>query len=332
MMDQSSVSGRASPDAAAPQAARWERALLEKAVLAAVREQRAARRWKIFFRLLFLVIIGLTAWYWVAFSNDKVLARGAHAALVILDGEIAADQQANADSLNTALKAAFSDHDTVGIILKINSPGGSPVQAGMVNNEIRRLRAKYPNKPVYAVAEDLCASGAYYIAVAADKIFVNQASLVGSIGVRSDNFGFTGLMNKLGIERRLLTAGQNKALNDPFLPWDEARRQYLQTLLDQIHAQFIDAVRQGRGARLKESPEIFSGLIWTGQQSVELGLADGFGDAHYVAREILKTEEMIDYSIQENLFERVSKKMGLMARAFLARTFGLTERLQFSFK
>ncbi len=327
-MDQHSVTGRPSPDAAAPHAAHWERALLEKAVLAAVREQRASRRWKIFFRLFFLLIFGSTAWYLIASSNDKVLARGAHAALIILDGEIAADQQTNAERLNTALKAAFSNRDAVGIILKINSPGGSPVQAGMVNDEIRRLRAKYPKKPVYAVAEDLCASGAYYIAVAANKIFVDKASLVGSIGVRSDNFGFTGLMDKLGIERRLLTSGQNKALNDPFLPLDATHKHYLQTMLDQIHTQFVDAVRQGRGPRLKESPEIFSGLIWTGQQSVALGLADGFGDTHYVAREILKTEEMIDYSIQENLFDRISRKMGLMARAVLARALESTERLQ----
>src|SRR5260364_8671 len=288
MTDQASISGRASPDANALQAPHWERALLEKAVLAAVREQRASRRWKIFFRLFFLLISGLMAWYLIAFSNDKALARGAHAALIVLDGEIAADQQTNA--------------------------------------EIRRLRAKYPKKPVYAAAEDLCASGAYYIAVAADKIFVDKASLIGSIGVRSDNFGFTGLMDKLGIERRLLTAGRNKALNDPFLPLDAAHAQYLQTMLDQIHAQFIEAVRQGRGDRLKEPPEIFSGMIWTGQQSVALGLADGFGDAYYVAREILKTEEIIDYSIQENLFDRVSRKIGLTARAALAHVLEPTER------
>src|SRR5260364_202260 len=275
---------------------------------------------------VFSAYSGLMAWYLIAFSNDKALARGAHAALIVLDGEIAADQQTNAERLNAALKAAFSNRDAVGIILKINSPGGSPVQAGMVNDEIRRLRAKYPKKPVYAAAEDLCASGAYYIAVAADKIFVDKASLIGSIGVRSDNFGFTGLMDKLGIERRLLMAGRNKALNDPFLPLDAAHAQYLQTMLDQIHAQFIEAVRQGRGDRLKEPPEIFSGLIWTGQQSVALGLADGFGDAYYVAREILKTEEIIDYSIQENLFDRVSRKIGLTARAALAHVLEPTER------
>lgn len=321
-------SGKAGIDAAAPIAPLWERALIEKTLLAAVREQRAARRWKIFFRLAFLMIFVLMTWRAVSVSSGAGGATGKHAALVSLQGEIVPDQQSNATNLIAALERAFSAEQAAGVILQINSPGGSPVQAGMVNDEIRRLRARYPDKPLYVVVDDICASGAYYIAAAADKIFVDKASIIGSIGVRMDSFGFTDLMSKVGIERRLLTAGRNKALNDPFLPEDKVQRKYMQNLLNEVHQQFIDAVRQGRGKRLKETPEIFSGLVWTGQRGVALGLADGLGDTRYVLRELLKTEKIVDYTVKEGMFDRFARKFGLSAGAFAVRALTSQDPLQ----
>jgi protease-4 len=288
----------------------WERAALERIAVAAIHEQRAARRWKIFFRFAFLAVLLLLAWGLLDFSGDKVSKGSRHTALISLDGEIASDTNANAQDINSALDSAFDDDSTVGVILRINSPGGSPVQAAIINREIRRLRAKYPRKPLYVVVGDMCASGGYYVAAAADKIYVDKASIVGSIGVLMDGFGFTGLMDKLGVQRRLRTAGENKGFYDPFSPDTPAMDAHAQSMLDQIHQQFIGAVREGRGKRLHETPEIFSGLFWTGENSVALGLADGFGDADYVAREIIKAPDIVDYTVKESLTDRVARKFG----------------------
>ncbi|OWJ62381.1 S49 family peptidase [Paraburkholderia caledonica] len=288
----------------------WERAALERIALAAINEQRAARRWKIFFRLLFLVLLGLVIWAVFIFSGDKLAATGRHTALIALDGEISADTNANAEDVGAALESAFGDAGTAGVILRCNSPGGSPVQAGIIYDQIRRLRAKHPSIPLYVVVGDMCASGGYYAAAAGDKIYVDKASIVGSIGVLMDSFGFTGLMDKLGIQRRLHTSGENKGFYDPFSPETPKMDEHAQEMLDQIHGQFIDAVRQGRGKRLHETPDMFSGLFWTGQKSVELGLADGFGDANFVAREIIKAPEIVDYTVKESITDRVARKFG----------------------
>ena len=294
----------------APVGDNWERAALERIALAAITEQRAARRWRIFFRFVFLALIAAVAWGVFAFTSDKVLKSERHTALVELDGEISSSGDASADNVNAALQSAFEDDGTMAVILRCNSPGGSPVQAGIINREITRLRGKYPSKPLYVVVDDMCASGGYYAAAAADKIFVDKASIVGSIGVLMDGFGFTGLMDKLGVERRLHTSGANKGSFDPFSPETPSMNAHAQEMLDQIHQQFIDAVKQGRGKRLKDSPDIFSGEFWTGEKSVELGLADGFGDADYVAREIVKQPDIVDYTQKESIGERVARKFG----------------------
>jgi len=295
------------PSAAEPG---WERAALERIALAAIHEQRAGRRWKIFFRFAFLLLLVLILWRVFDVAGNAVPSSGRHTGLVTLDGEIAAGSQASADNIDSALDSAFEDSDTAGVILEINSPGGSPVQAGMMYNEIRRLRAKYPKKPLYVVVDDMCASGGYYVAAAADKIYVDKASIVGSIGVLMEGFGFNSLMDKLGIERRLHISGENKALFDPFSPETDKARQYAQTMLDQIHQQFIDAVKQGRGTRLKDDPDLFSGLFWSGQQSIQLGLADGYGDAGYVARDVIKAPDVVDYTVKENFADRVAHRFG----------------------
>jgi protease-4 len=288
----------------------WERAALERIALAAITEQRAARRWKIFFRFVFLILLVIVVAGAFFFTSDKVAATGRHTAMVTLDGEIAADTNANAEDVDTALQSAFEDADTAGVILRCNSPGGSPVQAGIIYSEIRRLRAKHPSIPLYAVVGDMCASGGYYAVSAADKIYVDKASIVGSIGVLMDSFGFTGLMDKLGIQRRLHTSGENKGFFDPFSPETPKMDEHAQDMLDQIHVQFIDAVREGRGKRLHETPDMFSGLFWTGQKSVELGLADGFGDADYVARDLFKAPDIVDYTVKESITDRVARKFG----------------------
>jgi protease IV len=288
----------------------WEREALERIAMAAITEQRAARRWRIFFRFAFLAVLVLIAWSVFDFSGARVEGGGRHTALVSLDGEIASDTAANAEDINSALDSAFDDDGTAGVILHIDSPGGSPVQASIINDEIHRLRAKYPAIPLYVVVGDMCASGGYYVAAAADKIYVNKASIVGSIGVLMDGFGFTGLMDKLGVERRLRTSGENKGFYDPFSPDTPKMDAHAQEMLDQIHQQFIDAVKAGRGQRLKDSPDIFSGLFWTGQKSVELGLADGYGDTDFVAREIIKAPDVVDYTVKQSISDRVAKKFG----------------------
>ncbi|HET9701745.1 MAG TPA: S49 family peptidase [Burkholderiales bacterium] len=300
----------------------WERGVLEKLATAALAEQRKARRWGIFFKLLtfgYLFVLLFIAMDWIG-PRDHALP-GKHTAMVSIDGEISADSPASAENVIAGLQDAFEDKKTVGVVLRINSPGGSPVQAGYINDEIRRLRSEYPDIPVYAVVEDVCASGGYYVAVAADKIFVDKASLVGSIGVLMDGFGFTGTIDKLGVERRLLTAGENKAFLDPFSPLPAAQREYAEKMLGEIHQQFIKVVRDGRGTRLRDSPEIFSGLIWTGARSVELGLADGFGSVDSVARDVVKAEEVVDFTPRENLADRLAKRFGAGAASALQGRF-----------
>jgi len=301
----------------------WERQLLEKIALASLNELRAKRRWGIFFKLAglaYLVAVLVLVVDWGA--SDK-LSDNRHTALVDVRGTIDANGDASAEKINGALQSAFEDKGTAGIIMRINSPGGSPVQSGIVYDEIRRLRAKYPDIALYAVVEDMCASGGYYIASAADKIFVDKASIVGSIGVLMDGFGFTEAMDRLGVERRILTAGENKGFLDPFSPQDEKQKQHAQVLLEEIHRQFIDVVRKGRGDRLKETPEMFSGLMWTGAHSVKLGLADDFGTIDSVARDHIKVETILDYSVKENIAERFAKRLGAdVGQSLILRLFG----------
>ncbi|KQT08834.1 S49 family peptidase [Ramlibacter sp. Leaf400] len=287
----------------------WERETMERLVFETLREQRTARRWRNFTRLAWLVFFIFVIWTlgWRGGpSKDKSLP---HTAVVEVKGEISSDSDASAEFIVAAMRAAFEDPGAQGIVLLINSPGGSPVQAGIVNDELRRLKAKY-NKPVYAVVEESCASAAYYIAAAADRIYVDKASIVGSIGVLMDGFGFTGLMDKLGVERRLMTAGENKGFLDPFSPQTERHRIHAQAMLDQIHKQFIDVVKTGRGKRLKDTPELFTGLFWTGQQAVDMGLADQMANLDFVAREVIKAEELVDYTRRENVAERLAKRFG----------------------
>ena len=287
----------------------WERKTLEKLAFASLNEQKSTRRWKTFVRLSWLAFFVVLVWMVMYRGTPTTSASTAHTAVVEIKGEIASGADASAEFINAALKAAFEDEGAKAVVILINSPGGSPVQAGMMNDEIRRLKAKH-NKPVYAVVEETCASAAYYIAVAADQIFVDKASIVGSIGVLMDGFGFTGLMDKLGIERRLLTAGENKGFLDPFSKQTDIQRAFAQDMLNQIHQQFIAVVKAGRGTRLKETPEMFSGLFWTGQQAIDLGLADKFGTLEFVAREIVKQEDIIDYTRRDNVAERLAKRFG----------------------
>ncbi|MCB4361719.1 S49 family peptidase [Quatrionicoccus australiensis] len=287
----------------------WERKTLEKLAFASLEEQKAKRRWGIVFKALgfaYLLVVLFALVDWGAGAEHEQR----HTAMVTLNGVIEAKGEANAENLIAALDAAFEEKNAVAVVLRINSPGGSPVQAGMINDEIRRLRGKYPDKPLYAVVEDMCASGGYFVAVAADKIYVNKASIVGSIGVLMDGFGFNGVMDKVGVERRLLTAGENKGFLDPFSPQVERHKAHAQTLLNDIHQQFIDVVKAGRGKRLKETPEMFSGLMWTGVQSVQMGLADDFGSIDSVARDVVQAEKVLDYSVKDNIAERFAKRLG----------------------
>lgn len=305
----------------------WERQLLERIAFSTLKEQKLKRRWGIFFKLAVLVYLVVVLVFVVDWGASEKLVESKHTALINVRGTIDATGEASAEKINGALQSAFEDKGTAGIIMRINSPGGSPVQSGIVYDEIRRLRAKHPEIPLYVVVEDLCASGGYYVAAAADKIFVDKASIVGSIGVLMDGFGFTGVMDKLGVERRLLTAGENKGFLDPFSPQDERQKQHAQVLLAEIHAQFIDVVRQGRGQRLKETPEMFSGLMWTGAQSVAIGLADDFGTVDSVARDLIKVETILDYSVKENIAERFAKRLGAeMGQSLAFRMFGAGDR------
>ena len=293
-------------------------ATIELAARELLRERRTERRWRIFFRLVWLALVLAVAWGLMAQRVSMTAPAGPHTALVDIRGEIDSEADANAESLVAALNSAFEDSSAQAVVLRINSPGGSPVQAGIVNDEIRRLKALH-KKPVYAVVEEMCASGAYYIAVAADEIYVDKASLVGSIGVLMDGFGFTGAMEKLGIERRLLTAGENKGMLDPFSPQNEQHRAFAKAMIDQIHQQFIAVVKQGRGKRLKETPETFSGLFWNGEEAIKLGLADKTGNLDFVAREVVKAEDVIDYTPRDNVAERLVKRFGASVGAGAVR-------------
>lgn len=274
-----------------------------------IAERRTERRWRIFFRLAWLGLLASLVWALMSGRNTHSTPTGPHTALVELRGEIAADSEASAEQMLSGLRSAFEDAGARAVVLRINSPGGSPVQAGIINDEIRRLKALHKKK-VYAVVEEVCASGAYYIAVAADEIYVDKASIVGSIGVLMDGFGFTGLMDKLGVERRLLTAGDNKGMLDPFTAQNPKQQAYAQAMINQVHQQFIRVVREGRGTRLKEGPDTFSGLFWNGEEAVRLGLADKFGNLDYVAREVVKAEEVIDYTPRENVAEKLARRFG----------------------
>jgi len=307
-----------------PNQPNWERTVLEKVALKAIDEQRRARQWGVLFKLLwftfaFLVFAALMGWIGPPDSDGASASLGKHTAVVDIDGVIGIEAEASAERVIKGLNRAFKDSNTQGVVLRINSPGGSPVQSGYINDEIRRLRAKYPNIPIHAVVQDLCASGGYYIAVAADRIYVDKASLIGSIGVIMGSFGFVGTLEKLGMERRSYTSGEDKDFLDPFQPEDPRHREHARRMLDEIHQQFIKVVRQGRGPRLKESPEIFSGLVWSGERSIELGLADALGSAEYVAREVFKAEKLVDFTVEENPFELFSKRFGVALGAGFAR-------------
>lgn len=292
----------------------WEKSVLEKLAFAAIDEQKAARRWGIFFKLLtfayLAVVLGIAIY--PKFKEDIESGTSEHVAIVDVLGQIVEGEAASADVVIEGLRDAAKDKNVKGIILNINSPGGSPVQSAYIYDEIRRLKAKHPQLPIYSVVGDMCASGGYYVASATDKIFVNQASIIGSIGVIMNGFGFTNVLDKLGVERRLLTAGAHKAMLDPFSPVNQQESKHMQSLLDQVHQQFIGAVREGRGKRLKETeaPEMFSGLIWTGTEGVRLGLADDFGSVDSVARDQFGTEEKVNFTPQERLIDRLAGKFG----------------------
>ncbi|MGD2052801.1 MAG: signal peptide peptidase SppA [Gammaproteobacteria bacterium] len=299
----------------------WERRVITKLAQASLKEQKRARRWSIFFKFLIFAYITFVLLMFVDTDIDKAKIAKKHTALVELQGIIADGETASADNIVTALKSAFEDEKTEGVILRINSPGGTPVQAGYIYDEIVRLREKYPETPLYAVVSDMAASGGYYVAAAADEIYASNSSIVGSIGVRMDSFGVVDAMEKLGIESRTLTAGEHKALLDPFSPVDEQAQQHLQAMIDEIHQQFIGAVKKGRGNRLKETDDIYTGLIWTGEQAVEFGLVDQIGSASFVAREVIGAEEIVEYSVEEDVLERLADRLGATTAKILTREY-----------
>ena len=289
----------------------WERQALEHLLLENLKETRKTRRWRAVFRILTLIVFVGAA---LAVFDFHLPGRGMgiekHTALVTLEGEISSGSMANALDINSSLSAAFENENSAGVVLRINSPGGSPVQAGMMNDEIQRLRKLYPSKPFYVVVEDICASGGYYVAVAGEQILVDKASIVGSIGVIMEGFGFTGLMDKLGVTRRMITAGSNKGMMDPFSKENPQQVEMIKTMIDEIHQQFIAVVKAGRGDRLKETPEMFSGRVWNGEQAIKIGLVDGYGSVESVARDIFKAPDILDYTMKENFAERVAKRFG----------------------
>lgn len=303
----------------------WQQDIINRLAFAALNEQRRSRRWNIFFKSLFFgyLLLILLMVYLPGGADKATLKTGRHTALIEINGVIADDAPANADSIISGLRNAFKDRNTAGIILRINSPGGSPVQAGYINDEIKRLRDVYPQKKVYAVVTDICASGGYYIAVAADEIFADKASMIGSIGVLINSFGFVEAMEKLGIERRLYTAGKSKGFLDPFTPEKREDVAHVKKMLGTIHRQFIEIVKQGRGQRLKDDPRLFTGLVWTGEESMELGLIDGLGSSSYVAREIIEAEDIVDYTPRESLFERFADRLGVSFASRIATIMGI---------
>jgi protease-4 len=303
---------------------KWQEDIVNRLAFAALNEQRRSRRWNIFFKTLFIAYLFLVFFaLYLPEETGKGITVGKHTALVEFSGMIAANAEANADTLVGGLRAAFEDNNTAGVILRINSPGGSPVQAGYVYDEIKRLREKHPDIKLYAVVTDMAASGGYYVAAAADEIYADKASVVGSIGVLMNSFGFTEAMDKLGIERRLYTAGEHKGMLDPFSKENPADVAHLKTMLNNIHQQFIDAVKEGRGDRLADDPNIFSGLFWTGEASVALGLVDGLGSSSYVAREIIKQEKIVDYTLRPEFWQRFADRIGLAMARVMGETLGV---------
>ncbi len=305
----------------------WERSVLEKLAMAQIKEARTARRWGIFFKSLaflyvlsFLVLLLPDDFTGAGMSKDKE----GFTAIVEIQGIIADDAEASADNVVTGLRDAFEHQDTKAVILRINSPGGSPVQSSYIHDEINRLTEKYEDIPLYAVVTDICASGGYYIASAADQIYVNKSSIIGSIGVLMDSYGFVDTINKLGVERRLMTAGEHKGIMDPFSPVKEFEKDHLQGVLDEMHQHFIDAVKSGRGNRLKDDGKVFSGLFWSGEKSIELGLADGLGSSSYVAREIVQAEKLKDFTVREDAFERFIEKFGASVSESLLKLTGMS--------
>ena len=288
----------------------WEKQTIEKIAMESLIQQKNSRRWGIFFKSVSLIYLGWVLLFVLSTSNNSTMATGDFTALIDLNGEIGTDLEISATNIKKSLKEVYENPGTKALILAINSPGGSPVQSGIINDEITRYKLLNPHIPVYAVIGDICASGGYYIAVAADKIFVDKASIVGSIGVLMNGFGFDKAIKNLGIERRLITSGENKGILDPFLPLKPKQRDFMQGLLKEVHDQFITVVKKGRGNKLALNSEIFSGLFWSGESAIKLGLADDYGDIDLVAREIIGHERIIDFTAQSNFADRFAKKLG----------------------
>ncbi len=296
--------------------------IVQKLAFAAINEQRRARRWRIFFTSLFFLYVTVIGFMLIDSGASKSSAEGKHTALVKLSGVIASGEKAGAENVIMGLKSAFEDEDTAGVILEINSPGGSPVQSAYIYDEIKRLRSEHESIPLYVVVADIAASGGYFVAAAADQIYVNKSSLVGSIGVRMDSFGAVDLMKKMGVERRLLLAGKNKGLADPFLPEDPLQKAHLQQMLDEVHNHFIDAVRQGRGERLSQQDDLFSGLIWTGEKAIELGLVDEYGTTQTVARDVIEAETIVNFTPRGGLIEQIVDRLGVSISRQIQAYFG----------
>ncbi|MCZ6882390.1 MAG: S49 family peptidase [Gammaproteobacteria bacterium] len=296
--------------------------MVQKLAFAAINEQRRARRWRIFFTSLFFLYVTVVGFMLIDSGASKSSAEGKHTALVKLSGVIASGEKAGAENVIMGLKSAFEDEDTAGVILEINSPGGSPVQSAYIYDEIKRLRSEHESIPLYVVVADIAASGGYFVAAAADQIYVNKSSLVGSIGVRMDSFGAVDLMKKMGVERRLLLAGKNKGLADPFLPEDPLQKAHLQQMLDEVHGHFIDAVRQGRGERISQQDDLFSGLIWTGEKAIELGLVDEYGTTQTVARDVIEAETIVNFTPRGGLIEQIVDRLGVSISRQIQAYFG----------
>jgi protease IV len=306
----------------------WQRKTLEKLLFDTLKEQRRKRRWNIFFKfLLFIILVGLLFALWPTTTNLPAASKAkAHISLVDIRGVIDDNATANADNVIEGLKNAFEDKNTRTVVLRINSPGGSPVQAAQIYNEIHYLRHQYPKTKLYTVCDDLCASAAYYIASASDDIYANPASLVGSIGVLMNGFGFVNTMKKVGVERRLLTAGDHKGFLDPFSPEKIDEKLIAKRMLANVHQQFINAVKQGRGSRIKDNPELFSGLAWTGEEALALGLIDGFGDLNSLSRDLIKNKNIVDYTVKPGLFQQLSDRMGAAFAQQISTNLGILPR------
>lgn len=297
-------------ESGAPNQDAWQHDLINRLAFASLVEQRRARRWGVFFKFgVLLYLVAVTIIY-IPISLFQAPKPDKHTALIDVRGIISDQTDASADRVVSGLRKAFKDKNTAGVIVRINSPGGSPVQAGYINDEILRLRKEHPKIPLYAVITDICASGGYYVAAAADRIYASKSSMVGSIGVLMNGFGFVGAMEKLGVERRLLTAGEHKGLLDPFSPTNPEEVSHVQKLLDQIHAQFVDVVKRGRGDKLKNETNLFSGLIWTGEEGISLGLVDALGSSSYVAREVIGAEDIVDFTATRSYLEMLAERFG----------------------